>query len=351
MIEITRKLIHAHRQNNRLDAGIVSAYADLIAKYGSIDDAFALAQWFLESPADFDGSLFYPIMKHGDEELAQKLHNKCFCHHELREGIPDGILHVLGYLGFTDCAEQLISYMEADDWGLSKSACIGLLHLPCEPYKDLIKAKIEKWMGQSLFPEFLPALSVTCAAPDIVPRLAGWGEHAASTDCNAGLILGIALFGTDQKDVLKDILWNPSWEAQGMGTGTGVWSYVSMQHVGLTFKELIRDIKNEAALMSDKTELDYRLEVLYEMLSLKLTYHRQPIRFARQNNESVREIYEELFSWPNPDKDESIIGLIIDHFGLGNRLLEKYYELRNRCELKIDHEIELEHLLADQRGE
>ncbi|MCM3338453.1 hypothetical protein M3650_07365 [Paenibacillus sp. MER TA 81-3] len=66
------------------------------------------------------------------------------------------------------------------------------------------------------------------------------------------------------------------------------------------------------------------------------------IRFACQNNESIREIYQDLFSWPTPHKDESIIGLIIDHFGLQNSLLEKYYELRNRFELKIDHEIKLE---------
>ncbi|MCE5168741.1 hypothetical protein LQV63_05370 [Paenibacillus profundus] len=347
MIQITQKLIHLNRHNNRLDAGIVSAYADIIAKYGSIDDAIALAQWFLESPADFNGSLLYPIMKHGNEKLAKELHNNCFYHNELREGIPDDILHVLGYLGFTDCTEQLISYMEADDWGLSMSACMGLLHLPCDPYKDLIKSKLEKWVGQSLFHEFLPALSFKCAAPEIVPRLADWGEHAASTDCNAGIILGIALFGTGQKDVLKHILWSPNWEAHGTGTGTCIWSYVSMQHVGLTFKELIGDIKHAPVFMEDRTELDYRLDVLYEMLSLKLTYHKQPIRFACQNNESIREIYQDLFSWPTPHKDESIIGLIIDHFGLQNSLLEKYYELRNRFELKIDHEIELEHLLHE----
>lgn len=67
---------------------------------------------------------------------------------------------------------------------------------------------MEKVYGQPLFPEFLPALSFTFADEQIVPRLLAWGERA-STDCNAGLILGISMFGSTQKKQIKSIVMDP----------------------------------------------------------------------------------------------------------------------------------------------
>jgi hypothetical protein len=57
--------------------------------------------------------------------------------------------------------------------------------------------------------------------PAWLGRLVEWGEGAASTDCNGGLILGIALPGDDSaRAAFSLLLWNPRWEAYGGGTGS-----------------------------------------------------------------------------------------------------------------------------------
>ncbi|ACT02674.1 hypothetical protein [Paenibacillus sp. JDR-2] len=345
MIPATKKLISIiHSSEPSSDI----SYINEISKYGGLEDAIELFRIFMEDPQDYNRILLLePIRKHGDLQLAQVIYDRCFYKQNLRDEMPSEILHVLGYLGYTKCTETLVSLMTADDWHISKNAVLGLLHLPCNKYESQIKSVIDESFGKNLFDEFVPALSYKVLDSSVVPKLFEWGDRSASVDCNAGIILGIALFGPDYKHVIKNILWNQNWEAHGRSTGTCVWSYVAMQHVRLTFKELMQDIRNLQEGIHFKNDLFYRLNVLFEMLKCKLTFNDQPLRFTLINDESVFDIHQTLFESSNDDRDDSIIGLITNSLDEEIDLLNKYYHLKEKFEMKIEHMIELDHLAGN----
>ncbi|URJ47724.1 hypothetical protein MF628_002424 [Paenibacillus polymyxa] len=345
MMDATARLIDMFGSGKKLDAIIISAYTDVVARYGTVEDAWELYRLFVEDPHHYiRGLLLQPIMRCGDVTLAQDMYGRYVQNQASPEYIPDGVLYVLGYLGYVEAAADLVALVNGPYGAVSVDACLGLVHLPCEPYREQLAAELEKALDQNLFNEFLPLLSFKCTTEDMIPRLIHWGEQRASVDCNAGIIAGIALFGEGQKDTIRSILWNPFWEAHGTATGSCVWSYFAMQHVGLTFRELVQDIKSYDASKEDVQVLEYRLDVLYEMLELKLSYTARPIRFARSNEESFGQLYRDLFSWSNEHHDDSIIGWMNEQLGVEHRLLERYYELRKRVEIKMVHEIELEHV-------
>jgi len=347
LIPTTKRLIDLIKSSPNIDSSIVSSYTNVIGKYGGLEDAIGLFKLFIEAPSHYNRILLLqPIMKHGDLQLAQEIYDYCFYQKELREGMPCEVLHVLGYLGYTKCIETLVSHITSDNWHIAKNASLGLLHLPCNDYESQIKSILDCSFGKSLFEEFIPALSYKISSRSMVSRLFEWGDRSASTDCNAGIILGIALFGTDHKYIIKNILWNQNWEAHGRGTGTCIWSYIAMQHVELTFRELIQDIKIFQNEVISKMDLRYRLDVLSELLECKLTFNNQPIRFTLTNNESTVDIYRDLFDWSNEDKDDSIIGIISNTLEQEVELLNKYYHLREKLEMKIEHSIEVDHLMG-----
>lgn len=344
-MDVTAGLIDMFGSGKKLDASIISAYTDVVARYGTMEDAWELYRLFVEDPHHYiRGLLLQPIMRCGDVTLAQDMYERYVQNQSSPEHIPDGVLYVLGYLGYVEAAADLVALVNGPYGVASVDACLGLVHLPCEPYREQLAAELEKALDQNLFNELLPLLSFKCTTEDMIPRLVHWGEQHASVDCNAGIIAGIALFGEGQKDTIRSILWNPFWEAHGTATGSCVWSYFAMQHVGLTFRELVQDIKSYDASKEDVQALEYRLDVLYEMLELKLSYTARPIRFARSNEESFGQLYSDLFSWSNEHHDDSIIGWMNEQLGVEHRLLERYYELRKRVEIKMVHEIELEHV-------
>uniref|UniRef100_A0AAE9L5Z0 Uncharacterized protein n=1 Tax=Paenibacillus polymyxa TaxID=1406 RepID=A0AAE9L5Z0_PAEPO len=273
-------------------------------------------------------------MRCGDVTLAQDMYERYVRNQASPEHIPDGVLYALGYLGCVEAAADLVALVNGPYGAVSVDACLGLVHLSCEPYREKLAAELENALDQNLFNEFLPLLSSKCTTEDMIPRLVHWGEQHASVDCNAGIIAGIALFGEGQKDTIRSILWNPFWEAHGTATGSCVWSYFAMQHVGLTFRELVQDIKSYDASKEDVQALEYRLEVLHEMLELKLSYTARPIRFARSNEEPFGQLYSDLFSWSNEHHDDSIIGWMNEQLGVEHRLLDQYDELRKKSRLK-----------------
>ncbi|WCM61549.1 hypothetical protein [Paenibacillus polymyxa] len=345
MMDATTRLIDMFGSAKKLDASIISAYTDVVAQYGTVEDAWELYRLFVEDPHHYiRGLLLQPIMRCGDVTLAQDMYERYVQNQASPEHIPDGVLYALGYLGYVEAAADLVALVNGPYGAVSVDACLGLVHLPCEPYREKLAAELEKALDQNLFNEFLPLLSFKCTTEDMIPRLVHWGEQHASVDCNAGIIAGIALFGEGQKETIRSILWNPFWEAHGTATGSCVWSYFAMQHVGLTFRELVQDIKSYDTSKEDVQALEHRLDVLYEMLELKLSYTARPIRFARSNEESFSQLYSDLFSWSNEHHDDSIIGWINEQLGVGHRLLERYYDLRKRIEIKMVHEIELEHV-------
>lgn len=98
-------------------------------------------------------------------------------------------------------------------------------------------------MGKHLFNEFVPALSFKTKREELIEELYQWGSETASVDCNAGILLGIALYGEKTRRLFKKILWDRCWEAFSSSTGTGYWAFVGMQHLQISFAELYKEIK------------------------------------------------------------------------------------------------------------
>lgn len=345
MNQNTEKLVQLLRSNRRMDGSILAAYCRVTSKYGDNDDAAALFRVFAEQPSDYRRTMLLdPIMRCGDLALAEEIGYFCFEHGMLKEDMPSELLHVLGYMGYEKYTGYMVDCIGANDYDLSQNACLGLLHLPCESYQEQLEKELEKVYGQALFPEFLPALSFKFADEQIIPRLLAWGEQA-STDCNAGLVFGISMFGEAQKDQIKRILMNPHWEMYSTGTGSHWWGYMSMQTVGLTFGELVADFKgrSENAGM-DKQTMEYELEVLHDLLELKLADDPHPARFSPLNPESVTDLYQKVFQWSSEHNDDSVPGRISSCLGYKHPLLYKYMHLRFKMELGMRQELELQAL-------
>ncbi|WP_079911820.1 hypothetical protein [Paenibacillus sp. 32352] len=349
MIPNTEKLIQLLRSGQKIDATVLESYCRITAKYGNREDAAALFHMFTEHPSDYRYALLLdPVMRCGDFAMAEEIARFCFEHGQLKEEMPGDILHVMGYMGYEKYIDYMVDCIGTNDWHLCTNACLGLLHLPCESHRERLESELEKVYGQPLFPEFLPALSFKFTNEKIVPRLVAWGEQA-STDCNAGLVLGISMFGSTQKKQIKSILMEPFWEMYSIGTGSHWWGYMSMQMVELTFSELISDIKaripvvqKHADHIPDEQTMEHWLYVLHDLLELKLADVPHPVRFSPHNQESVIDLFQELFQWGNEHTDDTLTGRISTFLGYDHPLMEKYMQLRARMEMGIKQELELQ---------
>ncbi len=355
MIQPTKQLMELFHSEAPVDTSIIQSYCDVIAQYGQRDDAAILLDWYMKHPADSQYiSLLRVVMRCGDLELAAALYEHSFQDGKLKDDAPDGILHILAYMGYPLATPYVVDCVSSSD----QDACLALLHMPYnEHYAPLIDL-FDQIYGEALFPELLPALCVKwVAAEKIVPKLLDWGKQA-STDCNGGLVLGIAMYGAEQKETMKQILWDSDWELYSNGTGGHWWAYMAMPLVELTFAELILDLKytfsseqRVAGVLngvptSDATEklkesAEHCFEVLYSLLQLKLEGTSHPLRYVTANQESMLELYQQLFAWSTPHVDDSILGVIVDLLGIDHRLADRFYDLRSAVELAARHELEI----------
>ncbi|ANF96121.1 hypothetical protein [Paenibacillus bovis] len=352
MLTITRQLIMEMEQNTRRESVWYETMLHMIIKYGNIEDAHALYQCFIAHPKDWDYiMLLEGVCKLGDRELGLALYQWAFTEGRLRDELSEDILTACGYLGVQEAVSSLLHYaLDSKSWDLQNGACLGLLQLQLDDKEAAILRKaIESTMGQSLFNEFLPALSSQVADATLIPKLYHWGEQQASIDCNAGLVLGIALYGPAYHEWVRRILWSPYWEAHDTGTGTCVWMYRAMNHVGLTFADLIDDVRHTLTDTEDRQRMEYQLDVLHQMVCEKLRYRGLSLSVLQPNQETVEEIYHALYHWSTPDYDDSIIGLIIKRLGMDYRELQNFYNLRTRLEMRIAHDMETAYLWSQYK--
>lgn len=354
MISATRRLIARMTAEPDMDWTEFQAYTDLITQHGGIEDARGLLGLLKSSELrPIHSELLWPIMAHGDVRMAEELYIWGMEKGRLREDAPYEVLHALGYMGFEPCTAELVRLIPTNNWYVTQASCLGLIHLPCERYQAELEAMLNRSFGEAVFEEFLPVLSCKIADRSIVPKLVEWGKRSASIDCNAGLIFGIALFGPEEKETIRQILWDPGWEAHGRSTGTAYWSYMAMQQVGLLFTELIEDVKRSAAGVlqhGSRQELEYRLEVLLVLLTLKLETRDKPVRFMTTNPESVRQIHDALFRPKRLDEDSSVTSLISRLLPEEESLLRAYEHLQDKMNLSIRHEIETEYWTDKERN-
>ena len=206
----------------------------VVADHGDHDDAATIFNRTLAAP---DPLHCAPLMALGTRAMGERLLRTFIEGGRLREGTPDELLHVLGYLGVEEAEPVLwTAAVSSGDHYLSMSACLGLLHLPCTGREVAIADAIRGCMGRNLFPEFLPVLACKTNEPSLAEAMVESGATVASTDCNGGLLLGLALLGA--RDAFERALFDPRWEAVGTATGTRRYAFAGVRVLGLSLIRL-----------------------------------------------------------------------------------------------------------------
>lgn len=346
MISATQYLLELYKndKNHERKGELKKIYARTIAQYGSYEDVEVLLPAFLKATEQRD-ELIEPLMVHGNVLTAKALFKACFQKEQLRSGVPEDILHCLGYLGYLPAQPLLFEYAKSEDYYLSKAACMGLLNLPCEGLERKIEIEIKKCYGKHLFPEFIPALAIKTKNDSLLSELFRLGQTTTSTDCNSGIILGIALYGKQGFDFFKQIIWNPDWEAVSSSTGSKFYLYIGTQYLKIPLVELYLELKKRHDSMA-VTDLQrkHNFNVIISLLDLQIVRPRIGLRFICEPDESYTQLYTDLFTESDPNQDDSIIELASQTFGYGHTLVSRLYEIEKRLLLRMEQEIQIQHI-------
>lgn len=348
MLPLTHRLLDSRTATSRRWR---SAAAAAVLRHGSRDDAEALLPLFLETP-ETHADLLPVFAQHGDITTAERLMKATLVNGVRREDVPSEVLQVLGYLGH-EAAEQILWHhvvREDGDYYESMDAALGLLHLPCDGLQDQIDAALDLHFGANVFPEFLPALAVKTGTTAWLDRLVAWGETGASTDCNGGLILGIALHGEAGRAEFRRLVWNPWWEAGASATGSSRWTYAGARALGIGMAELYGELT--AHLASDSgsdSDEETTVHCFSTFVALLDHWVRRPwlgLRMAPDPEETADELATLLFDWSTPHEDDSLTGLAYRVLDRDSPLIGEVHELERRLEVRLRHEVELQ-VLAD----
>ncbi len=201
-----------------------------IVKCGYKSDADAILNQYLTNPNDFHYTYLIPVFKKfEDHSIAEQIFNVSIKQNKLSENDRPEILELLGQLKFTPIKQILADYIfggSNTDYYISKYAILGLLNFNCSEYQKQIEIEIERCYGKNLFSEFVPAL--VCKLKDrnsILEKLYELGDKFASTDCNAGIVLGFSLCGEQGRRYFKKVLFSRNWEIYSFETGTIQYAY------------------------------------------------------------------------------------------------------------------------------
>ncbi|MFC7760021.1 hypothetical protein ACFQY4_19870 [Catellatospora bangladeshensis] len=343
MLPATRELLDRYRTASpAVTWRWESAVVEVILRHGSTSDARALLATFLDDP-EARRRLVPVFARHGDPSTAGQLVAACLDGGRLRAGVPAEVLHAVGFLGYEPAERTLWEHVEGP-YDEAMNACLGLLHLPCRGLRTDIAGALERHFGANLFPEFLPVLAAKTGDPSWLGRLVEWGEGGASTDCNGGLILGIALHGGRARPAFTQLLWNPLWEAHGPGTGSDYWAYAGARVLGLSMAELYAELG--ARLQSD-ADIDDKRHCLSVFTALLGYWAGRPwlgLRSAPDPAETSDALRDLLFAWSTPNRDDSLIGLAGQVLDSGDRDLARLHELENELHIRAVHEVEIRSL-------
>ncbi len=289
---------------DRYNAGPVpweirNLYLDVIASKGASDDLSLLMDLFRTHP-DGRAGLVKTISQLGDATTAQELYALCVADGKLKPEMPVEVLHALGYLSYQPACPLLWSYAGSDDYYTCRHACAGLLHLDLAGLEGKIEQAIRAHYGQNLFPEFLPLLAYRTGKVRLLPRLYHWGEHAASPDCNGGLILGTALFGQAGLPYFKRLMWSEAWEAYASATGSGYWLEQGRRFLGLQLVDLYHEFQKRRKQDLPKSQRYHDLMVLKNFLQHTCQRAKSDLRFIPAESESYLQIYETFFVGTDP---------------------------------------------------
>lgn len=335
--------LQASGQNETL----LTVLINTITRHGSAADAQQLLPLFLQTK---DARLLLPIQAHGNMQMADEIFAHAIQDGALKEDFPHETLIALGYLQHAPTERVLIEYYKnlfenKGDWDQHVAVCLALLNFPCRGYEAIIKQQIEKCLQDWLFPEMIPALAVKTGDNTLAEKLYHHGSTKASSDASAGLILGIALFGCEKRELFKNIILNPDWEAASTGTGNIRYTMMGMSFLNITFAELFADIK--AIAPTEKERMHQHLFLLSDLLQRK---NDQPplygVRAIPPHPEPAAQIYETLFAPPDGSSVFEVANQYIPDDWLKEELTEEWNRLEELYRQKMMHEIEMEFLKA-----
>ncbi|MFG2951945.1 hypothetical protein [Streptomyces adustus] len=309
--------------------------AEAVLRHGGPADAQALLPLFLSAPAAHE-ALVPVLARHGDRQLAARLLEATVDGGRLRDGVPAGVLHAVGRLGDTEATPLLWEHVD-DLHDVSKNACLGLLHLPCEDLRGTITETLEKHEGSALFPEFLPVLAPKTNDPAWLDRLVAWGENSASVDCNGGLILGIALHGDHARTAFTRLLWNERWEACGTSTGSALWTYAGTRVLGLGLPQLYADLRTRLHTGTDPDDQWDALRSFITLLDLRCADVWTGVAAAEVQPESLDSLYSVLFT-PTRDASDTLTELADRVFGNDDLLSDEVRNLEDALHTAATHE-------------
>jgi hypothetical protein len=312
-------------------------YLEVIAREGSPADVPLLMGLFRSYPDGRD-AVVKTISALGDETTARELSDLCIVDGKLKPEMPSEALQALGYLGYQSARDVLWRYAISNDYYPSRAACIGLLHLDLSGMEKDIEQAIQAYCDQRLFPEFLPLLAHRTGNARLLSKLYRWGEYSASTDCNGGLILGIALFGQAGLPYFKRLLWSEAWEAYASATGSGYWLEEGRRYLGLRLIDLYREFQKRQGRDPAKSQRYHDLMVLKNFLWHTCRRTKGEIRRIPPDTESYLQLYETLFVG---EKQQSMLQAVDDLRRLYDEPPHQDYGLR-------ELETLLRHLAAEE---
>ncbi|MFF0203390.1 hypothetical protein [Streptomyces sp. NPDC005017] len=312
-----------------------SMAAEAVLRHGGPADAEALLPLFLSAPVAHD-ALVPVLARHGDRRLAARLLEATVEGGRLRDDVPSVVLQAVGRLGYAPAVPLLWEHVDGSHY-VSRDACLGLLHLPCEELRSEIGEALEKYEGAALFPEFLPVLAPKTEDPAWLDRLVAWGEDHASVDCNGGLILGISLHGDRGRAAFTRLLWKDRWEACGTSTGSALWTYAGTRVLGIGLPQLYADLRARLRADADPDVQWDALQSFITLLRLRCADVWTGVAAAEAHAENLDALYSVLFS-PTPDDGDTLTELADRVFGSGDPLSDEVRHLEDTLRAAAVHE-------------
>lgn len=345
MINATKRIAGLMAEENE---PLLEVCINLVTKYGTADDAAYLLPLFLQTK---NVQLLKPLQACGNKFTADQLYQQAIENEQLKAGFPPETLLALGYLQHPETEKVLLAYYKTIfdqklDWQMHEAVCLALLNYPCKGYEALIRQEIEKCLHQWLFAEMIPVLACKTGDVSLAEKLFHHGCTKASSDSNAGLLLGIALFGTGKKDLFKKAIYNHDWEAGATATGNRKYTMMGLSFLQISMAEMFADIR--ALAQENNAPLPQHLFLLESMQEAKLEKRGQYlVRCIPPHAESFTAVYGALFA----PADGITIYTLIEQVGVmvwKELLLQSFNRLQELYALHMAHEAELHYLQKEK---
>lgn len=350
MLNATRAVLTLKQSSQNASWSLLRAHLSVIERLGTPEDAEALLDCFLEAPASH-WDLLDAITRAGGVAQARRMLSRCVDAEGLLPEVPPEVLTCFGYHGLAETRSLLWGYAIEDPalrhentHSENSGAVAGLLHLDCQGLEEEIEARIRELLGRPFFPEFLPALAYKTGKEELVELLWEIGQ-AASTDCNGGTILGIALFGAAGRARFEELMWAPGWAANDTGTGSVHAVYQGMSIQRLSILEVYESWKRRLAAGEHPL---HGVVLLENLLKARLSNSHTGLRFAPHPVDTFQDLHAQLFDRPREQGSDAFVALARKHLEVHQvRFREDFVRDLECLEARIADRMQQELLLTE----